>query len=111
MSASTVSIVPRETRADRQRWFECTRKRVVYATRDRAERAAVLRTQHDQVNRIEARPWTAYACRFCGSYHIGHVRKAEPCGICDRPHVGRYDCHCPRLRSWCERCVPLGGDK
>ena len=102
MSASTGLILPRPDQLDRDRWAECARKQRVYETRDRAERAADIRTKWDRDHEVEARPWTAYNCRFCGSYHIGHVRKVEPCGLCDIPHK----CCCPRLRSGCTQCMP-----
>ncbi len=102
MSVSTAPIL--SPAVQRERWFSCARKRVVYATRDKAEKAVRLRTKFDHDNKIEARPWNAYHCAFCGSYHIGHVRKVEPCGLCDVPHR----CHCPRLKSWCDACPALG---
>lgn len=92
---------------ERDRWFECTRKKAIFATRAKAERVAENITKEDRAEKREARPWNAYHCRFCGSYHIGHERKVEPCGICDVPHK----CHCPRLKSWCDECPALGADR
>ena len=100
-------ILPRTEREERDRWFSCTRKRMVYATRATAERVARQWTKHDRDNKVEARPWNAYHCQFCGSYHIGHERRVEPCGLCDIPHP----CHCPRLKSWCDDCLPLGAER
>lgn len=107
MAAPTTPIVPRPDRLERERWFECARKRVVYYSRGRAEAAAERLTREDARAGREARPWNAYHCRFCGSYHVGHERRVEPCGICDVPHR----CHCWRLRSHCDDCLPLGAER
>jgi hypothetical protein len=35
------------------------------------------------------------------------TKPVEPCGICDQVHA----CHCSRVKSWCDRCPPLGGGR
>jgi hypothetical protein len=90
-----------------KRWSTCTRKKLVFATRPAAERLAEKLTKRDRVAGVDAQPFSAYHCQFCGSYHIGHEQLVEPCGLCDV----RHPCHCPRLKSWCSDCLPLGAER
>lgn len=51
------------------RYFSCERKKTAYFERDPAERAAYL------LSRREGRLWTAYPCRHCDAWHLGHAPK------------------------------------
>lgn len=49
-------------------WRCCASKRQ-YATRKRAKDAA------QRTARLLGEPMTAYACRFCGSFHVSHAER------------------------------------